>query len=395
MSVELSCAPERLSKTGRGRTAKPAGWVAVCLTVAVLRIIAIDLHAEAEPTNSPPHISVWDKSFNIRAGFGFKDNVLLSEVNKRDSAFVLSGFDAMLLRLPIDGPQVLLFVSGDDQRYLSDVSVNKEQSLIALSRIQKEFAGQWEAGLALEYFYQDQVFDVSATEADLSTLQLQAHSLKANPSLERKFAEHYHLKLELPITRQYLRKPLDDYWEGGPKLTFQRDYGNRSSAWVSYEFSERLYDERHETDDLGNDIPGTSLKFQQHEFELGSRHFWDEKRRWRTETKVAYELNLDSGDGFFDYHRYQGSEQLRYTAATWMVRGQAKVNYYDYHIQPVTAGDSETRHYATLGFNLRGEKNLTKALKLYAEYDFEQALSNRETHEYEANTVLGGLDWEF
>lgn len=338
---------------------------------------------------------VWDRTFNVRTGFGYKDNVLLSPARLQDSSYFLSGFDIMLLRLPIDGPQFLLFVTGDDYRYLDDPGVDKEQSFVAVSKIEQEFAAHWKAALGLDYFYQNQVFDVSATEADLTTVQLQAHTIRATPSIERKLGRVYHLKLELPVNRQYLREPLDDYWEAGPKLAFQRDYGRRSMLWVSYEFEERWYDDRHETDREGFSIPGTSLRFDQHEIELGNRHYWDEKRRWRTDSKFAVEFNRDNGSGFFDYDRYQFSQQFRYTAPKWMVRAQGKVSYYDYSIQRASADRSETREFTTVAVTLRGERTLIKSLKLFAEYNFEQALSNRALHEYEANSVFGGIDWEF
>lgn len=351
--------------------------------------------AFAQETNLVEATQIWDQTFNLRAGVGFKDNVVLSPNNRQDSPFLATGFDAMFIRLPIDGPQFLFFVTGDDYRYLRDVSVDKEQSLVAIAKLQKEFAAAWEAGVSLEYFYQDQVFDVSATEADLTTVRLKAHAIRTVPTLQRKLGDHYRLRLEFPAARQYLKEPLDDYWEGGPKLVFERDYGRRSLLFATYQYEQRFYDDREETDSTGAAIPGTSLQFEQHEFEMGNRHYWDEKRRWRTDSKIGLELNRDSGSGYFDYERYQFSQQLRYTAETWMVRGQAKVTYYDYALQTVEPDSSETREFTTLGFLLRAEKNFTKSLKLYAEYDYEQALSNRPLHEYHANTVLAGIDWEF
>lgn len=351
--------------------------------------------AHAQPTNATDEIQIWDRTFNLRGGFGFKDNVLLSPAARQDSAFFASGFDAMFIRLPINGPQFLFFLTGDDFRYLNEIGVDKEQSLVAIAKLQKEFASVWEAALGIEYFYQDQVFDVSATEADLTTVQLKAHALRGVPGIQRKLGEHYRLKLEFPASRQYLREPLDDYWEGGPKLVFEREYGRRSSAFVSYQYEQRFYDSRLKTDRAGEPIANSLLQFEQHEFELGNRHYWDQQRRWRSDTKFNVELNLDNGAGYFDYERYQFSQQLRYSSQSWMIRGQAKVTYYDYSVQTIAPESSETREFTTLGFLLRGEKNLTKSLKLFAEYDYEQAFSNRPFHEYRANTIQAGVDWEF
>ncbi|MBI2950222.1 MAG: hypothetical protein HYY23_21525 [Verrucomicrobia bacterium] len=337
---------------------------------------------------------LWDKSINLRGGFGFKDNVLLSPTQNQSSPFSAFGFDAMLIRLPINGPQFYVFLSGDDYRYLEEVGVDKEQTFIATSKLQVPLGQAWETGLELQYIFQNQVFDVSTTESDLTTIRLKGHGIKGTPFLARKFSEAWRLQLDFPVTRQYLLEPLDDYWDIGPKLALERRYGHRSSISMGYAFDWRLYDRRAQLDSFGALQRGTSLDFHMHQFELVDRHYWDEKRRWRSDTKLGFEQNADNGSGFFDYHRYQLTEQLRYTTESWMLRGQVRLNFYDYQVQRVDPASAEKRHLTTLTANVRAERKLLKKLRVFAEYEHERNLSNRESNEYSANMVLGGLDWE-
>jgi hypothetical protein len=353
------------------------------------------LSAFGQTTNDSVKSLLWDKSFNIRAGLGYKDNVLLSSITQKESFYAATGFDAMIFRLPVNGTQFYLFVTGDDYRYLQDAGTDKEQTLIALAKLQKSFSENWEAALALQYLYQNQVLDVSATEADLATVQLKGHSIKATPSLKRKLPQKFGLQLELPVNRQILREPLDDYWEGGPKLTLDREYGQRSSIALSYGFNERFYDDREQTDREGVPNEGTSLMFHQHDIELSNRHYWDKSRRWRSDTKFSFQLNEDNGTGFFDYYRYGLGEQLRYSAKSWNVQGGARAYLYDYKTQTVSSTDSSLRNLTSLSLTLRAEKNLIKSLKVYGQFEHEQSLSNRSANEYRANSVLTGLDWEF
>ncbi|MBI4661795.1 MAG: hypothetical protein HY735_23480 [Verrucomicrobia bacterium] len=337
---------------------------------------------------------LWDKSLNLRGGFGFKDNVLLSPTKHESGAFGALGFDAMLLRLPIDGPQFYVFLSGDDYRYLNEVGVDKEQILVATSQLQFEVGTAWETGLELQYVFQNQVFDVSATETELTTLRLKGHGIKTTPFLARKLSENWRLQSHIPATRQFLLEPLDDYWEAGPKLSLERQYGRRSSLSFGYEFGRRMYDRREQVDRRGAIVPESSLDFEIHEWEFVDRHYWDQQRRWRSDTKLAFELNVDNGSGFFDYHRYQLSEQLRYSSETWMLRGQVRVNYYDYQVQTVDRGGAARRELTTFTVTVRGERQLWKKMKLFAEYEHERNLSNRASNEYAANMVVGGIDWE-
>src|SRR5687767_14330905 len=86
--------------------------------VAIAFCLSVN-HAAAEANEFIPDVpSIWEKSLNLRGGFGYKDNLLLSRTNREESSLILSGIDLSLYRLPLDGKQFTLFVTGEDTRFL-------------------------------------------------------------------------------------------------------------------------------------------------------------------------------------------------------------------------------------------------------------------------------------
>lgn len=341
-------------------------------------------------------ISTWDKSVTLRGGLGYDDNVLLSTENEQESAFWDSGLELMLFRLPVDRHQFYFFLSAEDRRFLKkEVATNKEQTLIAVTQYDYEVTDKWDAGIGLQYIFQDEVFDVSATEATLTTLPLTAHSVELSPSITRQLSEKDEIELEFAVRRQFFRKPLDDYWEGGPQIAWEHAYGDRSKLDLTYSFQWRFYDTRTTRNTEGFTIPDTSLEFRSHEIELSNEHYWDEQRRWRTDTEVGVELNSDNGSDYFGYWRYFAEEALRYQVDAWEVEAQVGASYYSYEHQRVSRSDREKRKRASIDASLRGQRTLWKELTGYAELKYEEALSNRETEEYDATTIVMGVDWSF
>jgi len=304
--------------------------------------------------------------------------------------------------LPLDGRQLLLYAVGDYTYYPDGNAVDHEASLLGLAQLKLDLSPRWQAALDLQYLFVDQVIDTSITETIPTNAPVRGHGLTIRPSIRTDLPRNYWIEFGFGPTRQYLDDPFDDYWEGGPKLVIGRDYGNRSSIGLSYELKQRFYDTRKEvslsTSNMPSaDVPGTELQFQMHEVELTLRHNWDEQRRWRTATRLQFLANRDGGTGYFDYQRYQASQQLRYVAKKWEAKAQARISYYDFSHQRVddTDPESDLRAKTVVAVGLRGERAFSRHIKLFADYSFEQSISNGATDEYRVNKVAAGVDCEF
>ena len=338
---------------------------------------------------------LWDKDISVRTGFGYKDNVLWSPFHPQGSPFLANGLEVMVIRLPADGLLFSFFLDGNDTRYLRSVGVDKEQTLMSVAQVKKDFWDNWQLGAALQYSYVDQVQDLSLTESQLASAQVQGHGITFRPSLRRNLTTNWWVQLEVPVTRQLLSAPLDNFWQIGPKLTLCRELGRVSELRLSYAAFHIGYDHRAETDAAGNDIPGTRLERWTHKVELAWQRSWDEARHWRTTTTLGFDDSVDNAAGYFDYRRYGVAEELRYQAGTWDIRAKADVSYYDFPVRTISTSDVTLFNKWNLSLRLRAEKRLASFLKVYAEYEHERSLSNEDFEKYSVNTVLGGLQWEF
>lgn len=339
--------------------------------------------------------SVWSRTLNVRTAVGYNDNLSQDAARSEESLAVIGGLEATLFRLPLDGRQVMLFLSGDYIHYPNGDEVEREASILALGQAKLDVSPRWQTGLDLKYQFIDQVIDTTITENTVSSELVRGHGLSARPSVTTDLKENLRARLDAGVTRQFLDGTFDDYWETGPRVGLERDYGNRSSVALSYEWKWRDYDNtRENVDSNGDPITDTTLDFQIHEAELAWRHHWDAARRWRTTTRLGFFANRDNGSGYYNYDRYQVSVQGRYGVPEWEVKAQVRLAYYDFAKQ---SADSASESRSRIGMNLvlRGERQLMKHLRLFAEYAFEETFSNRATDEYRVNKVAGGIDCGF
>ena len=350
---------------------------------------------EAQEFDFPILLPKWINDFSLRTGAGYRDNVGLSARSPQDSAFVASGLELILLRLPQNGTQFNFFVSGEDLHFLSSSIVDREQTLFAQALMKSDCGSGWQVSVAAEYVYQRQVADVSITEPGLMTIPVEGHGSVIREELRRDFGNNYWASLELPAKRQFFREPLDDYWEYGPRLTLGKSYGHKSELSVSYEISERDYDHGELRSALGDPLPDTRRKSIQQEARLAWKHHWDPNNCWRTTTRLSARQSEDNGSGYFDYTKLQAGEQLLFHTKKWDLSAEAKVARYDYPVQTVSATNLAKRRSTELAFNFRCERRVASFLKIFAEYERERVFSNLEFEQYAVATVKGGLNWMF
>lgn len=393
-----------------------------------LVLILVGGLAEGQPLDLPRGAAFWDKSLNLRAGFGYKDNVLLSATEPIDSAFFQSGLELSLWRLPGAGWEVSFYLDGTDWRYFASphfrIDTNlppdelarvqaaqrqlqrdfgDEQFVTALAQVKQRLAEAWTVAASVQYFYQNQVFDATDSLGAFATVKAQGHGLTVRPSLRRDLPGRLWAELEGEAGRQFFASPLDDEWHGGPRLTLGHSYGRRSEMTAGFRSEVRAFDTRRQFDAEGFAMPDTRLRFWQHAAELRWLHYWDQGRRWRTTARVNYAWNEDNGQGFYDYVRYRFGAQVRYRARRWEVAAQGRVSHYDFDVQQVALPGEEPgsvrgfarRRKTDFELSLRGERHLRRGLKAFGEFVFDRSDSNQGFNNYLANTLLLGFDWQF
>ena len=347
----------------------------------------------------------WDRDLSVHAGFGYRDNILLSPFQRAGSPFLAVGAQAAIVGLGTreallggdsNGWGGAFLLDAEDLRYFRPAAgVDHEDSLLTMAQLRRVLSSDWQLAASLAYGYLDQVQDVSVTEADTAQARVLGHSLTFEPSLRRYFGAAWSLQLGFPLTRQWLAEPLDSCWKAGPKLALARDYGHGSEVRLSYGVAEQFYDTRRPLDPDLNEITGTHLTTWRHAPELVWRHYWDKKQRWRTTSTLGVDINSDNGSGFFDYRTFRVEEELRWRFKRFEARIRGGASYYDFPVRTLGDADAPKLHKTLVSLNVRLEQRLSGYLKLYAEYDWEQSLSNQDFEQYRVNTVSGGVKWEF
>lgn len=357
-------------------------------------------------------LPLWEQFYSLRVGLGYSDNILYSDLNQKSSAMLVSGFDATIFRLPLDGTEVNLFASIDDRRYLDGGTVTNtvagttatnriddlrgERTILALLQLKHDFSTNVQAGLGAQYSYQDQVLDVSVTEADLGTLPVVGNQFLTRAEGLTRLPGNLQLQAEVAWQRQiFEQEEVDDYSEYGPRASLGRKVTPRATLELEYGIARRDYDTRNEYTTAGEPIAGTHLRYLTQIAELQWEQQLDAERRWRLLARVGFSNNDDGGTGYFNYDRYTASVQLGYRREPWEVQARGRVSWYQYAVQMSDENPGELRDRLVTQASLRAGRTLRRSLRVFAEYEFEQALSNLSYDAYKVNVVSAGLEWEF
>ncbi len=337
-------------------------------------------------------LAVWDTTIRATVAGGYRDNVLSSSVAPESSAFVASTAEASFIRLSESGAQVILFLLGEDTRFADAPAVEQEQLLSGSAQFLKPVGTRDELGGRLLYLYQNQVLDVSDSEANLYRVLVKGHGFTVQPYWNHSLGRGWSAQLEGAMLRQLYEHELDGFWEAGGRLGFLYRYGHKSEFSFGYQFRQRLYDTRNQFDHSGVAVPNTSLIYNRHEFAGEWRHYWDTGRHWLTATKAGVLLNRDNGSGYFDYDRVLFAQQLRWRNYGWEIKAGGRLGWYFHRVQLV-AGERRERSYYAL--DLRAEKRLGKHWLLYTAAGREWNFSNEPLDEYNDWTASSGIGVEF
>jgi len=349
----------------------------------------------SEPPENAALAPQWDALLALNGGAGFKDNVYLSHAAPQSSAFFSGEAELMALRLAPAGPQFNLFANVDVRQFLSPDADHTEVVAFSQAQLEQQFRDWLKGSLAMQYFFQDEVLDVSVTETNREASRVVGHRLTAQPGMRFELPCQLWVKVEPAVSRQFLASPLDDYWEAGGMLTLGRSLGRKSEISFGYGPAMLFYDDEPAWTTTGEAIPGSHRRRFQQEFRLNWRQTWDERRHWRTTLTLGAKLNDENGGGYFNYTRWLASGRLEYQAEPWRLSAGTRMAYYDYANQTVSASDTAKRQRTEVTVNVQVERRLHERLTLVTSYEYERTLSNNALETYTVNTVKSALRWEF
>jgi hypothetical protein len=366
-----------------------ASWIMPMLAGAACGLLAAQ---EVELPGADP--IGWRPLTSIRLGAGYKDNVLLSSFVRDDAPFLGVAADAFLWRPVGDHTEFEGLLLGEHREFFGVEDLDREQMFFGLLQMRHGWNDNWRGAGAFEYLYQDQVLDVSATEAVVTRARVRGHSMGVRPSLRRALGGGW-LELQLTGSRQLFGGLLDDYWQVAPRLAWEWPLQESTQIGVHYEWAYRWYDQDEQRTAAGAVIPGTRRVLTQQEAGFLVRHQWGEGGRLRLTGRAAGRLNRDEKSGFYDYVRPQISLRLRYRTGSWEWEAGGRLSHYAYRVQRVAQDDGARRRRLEMQVEFRVQRRLTETLLVFVDYAYERTVANRAVEEYWVNTAQGGIEWEF
>jgi len=349
----------------------------------------------ADPPSPLPPIPLWDSTFTLRTAAGYKDNALLSHSSPQGSAFQSAAGEFIALRLAPTGPQLTLFGSANaDWYYVSPVN-HAEYLAFTQARLDQPVGDTVKLSLTGQYLYQDQLLDVSVSETNRRAVAVRGHKLAARPTVKVSLPGDYWVETEGAVVRQFLERPLDDYWEAAGRISFGRDLGRGSELSLAYEPAWRLYDAEPARTVTGTAITGERRQRFEQEARAAWRQYWDDAHHWRSQLTLSALVNTENGGGYFDYTRWLSSGRLTWRQKPWEISAEVRLAYYPYAHQTISVDSLALRRRTDVTASLRVQRELSRHLKVIATYEREQTLSNEPLDTLTANTVSGALEWEF
>lgn len=354
-----------------------------------------DLQLIPEDTSLWKESMLWDKDVVLRAGVGYKDNVLLSPNTPRGSGFVTSGLDLTLFRLPLDGWEINFTIIGDDVRYFRNPGGLKGEDLFSSNAQVQKYFGKWRTGLEVRYNYIDQVLQELLVAGGVQAIEAKGNTLGTRPFIRHDLSTNWSIQLEAPMARDWWQSPLDASWKLGGEAVLGFSYGPHSQVSLSGGGFYIPHDEWLARDAAGNELPGRKLSVLREVAELKWEHQWDAQNHWSSTTRIGFNRNRDNGGGFFDFYRYFASQELRFHTKDWEAKGSVGWSDYDFPVQMIGTPPSPTLHLATVNAGLRLERRVYKSIRSFASFEFEQTTSDDPASEYRYKIFTGGLSWQF
>ncbi|HEX3716635.1 MAG TPA: hypothetical protein VH595_01595 [Verrucomicrobiae bacterium] len=373
-------------------------------------VVEVELAKELE--NIPElSLAIWDKSVVVRSAFGYKDNVLFSPATQHPegSGFTLNGLDVTVFRLMNNGSRFFFFVSGDDTRYFTPVksesfstlqptTIDNEDDAIAMAQYRWNWTSNWESALALQYFYQNQVFNVATEAGALSTeaaVPADGNNITFRPSVRGQFGSNFWGEAELRLNRQFFDAPLYSYWLAGARLTLGVDVGRADTVSLSCEGDRLIYDSEADASRTGTNIAGTELRTWEHQAQLQLTHYFDRKKHWSSHSAASFIYNADNGSGFFNYYNYSFDEDLGWAVGKWNFKVDAHYWRFSFPWQTANVPGAPKLERDVVTCGARIERKLSKHWRVFMDYEHDSSLCNDPADRYEANIADGGAELEF
>lgn len=377
------------------------------LVAAGLGATSVLARAEAPPDAAPamtPEMAaliatlpVWSTATNVELGFGYKDNLLLSHAGEEGSAFARGGVNATASHLRLgDRTDYSFGLTAEGTRYFSGASVDHEAKAFAVAKWRFRVGDVFKFVFDLQGYYQDQVFDVSDTDAQRIVAQLKVVGALVGPTA--RWAPRSWLWLEACAVgkRASYQNTVFNHHVGEGSVRLGWRPGARVEASVAGIERVRDYDQHEQYSISGRPLAGTYLKMTEREAEFRVEATWDAAAHWKTSTLGGPRDIHDNGSGYTNYRERKLAQDLDWTSGDWLVHVEGEAKRLHYEVQSVGLGLNPPRRVKEeFSAQLRAERKLNARWTIYAEYNWERSRCNDPIASYNMNEGLLGVRWSW
>jgi hypothetical protein len=339
-------------------------------------------------------LSEWHTSFNTTFGLGYKDNVFLSHADPEGLPFFAVTGEFLRFRTAPVGLRASFFSNGEVRNFFGNGISHQEYTAFNQALLEYDFNPRLTGTLLGQYYYQNQILDISVTETNREPVPVRGHTFNVRPGARLNLPARLWLEVGAPLTRQFFDEPLDDYYESGCRVSVGATFP-RAQITLSYEPLWRWYDTDPARTATGDAITNSHRFWFQQNVRLIWRHYWDEGRHWRTAATLGGRINSENGEGYSDYTKWFLAGRVEYRAHGWGITAEGRFGHYNYQTQTVSASNAAHRERFEWGAALTIERQLAEKLTALAGFEHETTDSNDPLETYSVNTVSVAVRWEF
>lgn len=341
----------------------------------------------------------WRWGATLRVGAEWRDNVLLSPVSPTARSLLRGQLESYVWRRPAGAWEWLGFLNGDIGRLVDPLpELTGEQEWFGHGEGRWTPRPGWRVAWTGQAYYQDQVFDLSATETERFVARMRVRGARTGLDLTAPLLGAFAVVAGAKVHRSDYADFSEDFTEreGAAALRWRRERGERGSLVVElgWRGRRRQHPDRNQYTAGGRPLPGTQLEFRQDEFRLETTLV---RGPWTASLEGYRMENRDLASGYFNYTEQGGQVTLERATERWRVLLEGSASWSRYEVQTVGIGfDPPLRRRNNRDVRGRVERILSPRWTLFAEAREERSRENEEGGTYRARVVSLGVSrtWE-
>ena len=364
--------------------------VQMCLLLPISAASAADDANELAADFGSLGLSLWMADIRLSSGYGYGENLLLSEVAPQDSGYTFVEAEAFVMRPMPDLDTELLVTAFFDSKIMDGLEELDHESIGIFNTEFTKFMGEEQlASIGLEHVYAKQAFDSSFDEVEVHSQVIQTREPAAYVRWEANgLGLSWRSRIKYSDTN--FDEEANDFDTIDYRLWTGRQLIGKWYTRFGIRYYDREYDERLARNLDGVKIPEELLKLSAKEFDLLLiRDF--ELRNFDGEFKVGVErlARRDRSEGYSDRNDWEGKLGIELESEDWEFELGFGFDRREYQNQIESDGALRLEENASWSVRIERIYNDKWSVFLYASSERED--TNMEFSSYDTKWITLGV----